>query len=274
MTRHTISGGGEVRLHVAEHGDPAGRPIFFLHGWSQSELCWTRQYQAAELSGFRLLGLDLRGHGMSERPLSPADYADGSLWADDVAAVIKDLSLDKPILVAWSYGGFVIGDYLRKFGAGDVGGINLVAAAVVLRQEAFGTLIGPAFFEHAPVASTHDLAQNIRAIRAFLRACTVQPLAADDFETCLAFNMAVPPWVRRYLIQRELNFAATYGSAHVPVLVTHGTEDRVVLPAMSNLILDQCEDARVSWYEGVGHAPFLESPNRFNRELAGFAHGH
>ena len=51
------------------------------------------------------MAYDLRGHGMSEAPLEPEHYADGRLWADDVAAIIQQLVLDRPVLVGWSYGG-------------------------------------------------------------------------------------------------------------------------------------------------------------------------
>jgi len=40
---------------------------------------------------------------------------------------------------------------------------------------------------------------------------------------------------------------------------------------MGQLLLDHCPVAKASWYEGVGHGPFLESPERFNTELAEFA---
>jgi hypothetical protein len=43
----------------------------------------------------------------------------------------------------------------------------------------------------------------------------------------------------------------------VPVLVTHGRLDTVVLPAMAEYVLSHCQAAEASWYEGVGHAPFL-----------------
>lgn len=271
MTSHTISGSGGVGLHVSEHGDSAGRPILLIHGWSQSELCWTKQYEAAELSGFRLLGLDLRGHGMSDRPALQDDYTDGEKWADDIAAVIRDLGLDQPILVGWSYAGFVIGDYLQRYGGDNIGGINLVGAAVVLRPDVFGTMIGPGFFDHAPAACSPDLAESIQAVRAFLRGCTFAPLPADEYETCLAFNMVVPHWVRGFLIQRELDFGSTLKDCKLPALVTHGRADVVVLPAMAEFILGQCGNAKASWYDEVGHSPFMERPDRFNRELSDFA---
>ena len=90
---------------------PAGLPILLIHGWSQSLLCWTKQYEGELQDQFRLVAVDLRGHGMSEMPLEAEQYVDSDKWADDVAAIIDQLTLDKPILVGWSYGGFVISDY-------------------------------------------------------------------------------------------------------------------------------------------------------------------
>jgi pimeloyl-ACP methyl ester carboxylesterase len=113
MRIHTVRGGGGLALHVREWGRADGPPILLIHGWSQSHLCWARQYGSALADEFRLVAYDLRGHGMSEAPLEPEHYTDGRLWADDVAAIIQRLGLDRPVLVGWSYGGFIICDYLR-----------------------------------------------------------------------------------------------------------------------------------------------------------------
>ena len=43
IATHDVRGGGGLRLHVREWGDPQGPPIVFVHGWSQSQLCWSRQ---------------------------------------------------------------------------------------------------------------------------------------------------------------------------------------------------------------------------------------
>ena len=57
----------------------------------------------------------------------------------------------------------------------------------------------------------------------------------------------------------------------MPVLVTHGRSDTVVLPSMADYIIKYCKTAEVSWYDDVGHAPFLEEPLRFNTELKQFS---
>lgn len=271
MKIYTVQGASGVQLHVREYGRSTGIPILFIHGWSQSHLCWSKQYESALKDTARIIALDLRGHGMSDAPSEIDQYTDGDKWADDIAAVIDQLALERPVLVGWSYGGYIIADYVRKKGQSEIAGINFVAAAVVLGPKAFGPLLGPGFLENAPGASQDDLPTNIAAIRKFLRACFVKPVSQDDFENALAFNMIVKPKVRGALTQRELDFGSLLEKIKVPVLVTHGRSDTVVLPAMADFILAHCKTAKVSWYDGVGHAPFLEDPLRFNTELKLFA---
>ena len=269
IATHEVRGGGGLRLHVREWGDPQGSPIVFVHGWSQSQLCWSRQIAGPLAEDFRLVTFDLRGHGMSEQPLDPARYVDARLWADDLNAVIEHLALDRPTLVAWSYGGFVVTDYLAVFGDAAIAGVDLVGAAV-LRTPGFEH-IGPGLLENAGDACGPDLPANIAAVLRFLRACTVRPLSDHEWNTALCWNMVVPPAVRGALFAREIDNDDVLSSLSVPVLVTHGRADAIVLPAMAEHVMGVCPTARASWYEGVGHLPFLEDSDRFDRELAEFA---
>ena len=129
MKAHAVLGGGGLRLHVREWGRPDGPPILFIHGWSQNHLCWAKQYESALADEFRLVAFDLRGHGMSEAPLEPEHYTEAGRWADDVAAIVEELRLDRPVLVGWSYGAFVICDYIRAYGQEGVAAINFVEGA-------------------------------------------------------------------------------------------------------------------------------------------------
>ena len=271
LTKHTVTGGGGLQLHAREWGNEDGAPILFIHGWSQNHLCWSKQYESALAREFRLVAFDNRGHGMSEKPLGPEHYTDAKRWADDVAAVIDALGLDRPVLVGWSYGGFVVCDYVRADGTARIAGVDFVGAAVTLNQDALGTLIGPGFTDHFAGATAPDLPTNIEAMRGFVRDCFAKPPPPDDFEAALCWNIVVPPEVRANLAQREIDSDDVLRRLNVPVLVSHGRQDSVVLPAMGQHVLDTCPTAEASWYEGTGHAPFLEDPERFNRELADFA---
>ena len=268
MSIHTVRGGGGLRLHVREWGKADGPPILFIHGWSQNHLCWAKQYESALADEFRLVAFDLRGHGMSEAPLEPGHYTDGTLWADDVAAIIAELRLDRPVLVGWSYGSFVICDYVRAYGQDRIAAINFVEGAVKLGETAFGTLIGPGFLDHFVDATADDLPTNIRAMRSFVRTCLVKPVPDDDLETAVCWNIVVPATIRANLAARTIDDDDVLRALEVPLLVTHGRADSVVLPAMAEHILATCPTAEASWYDGVGHVPHLEEPERFNRELA------
>jgi pimeloyl-ACP methyl ester carboxylesterase len=266
--RHTVPGGGGLQLHVREWGEPDGPPILFIHGWSQNHLCWAKQYESELADELRLVAFDLRGHGMSEAPLAAEHYTDGALWAQDVAAIIDQLELDRAVLVGWSYGAFVICDYLRAHGQEHVAAINFVEGVVKLGEAAFGTLIGPGFLDHFVGATTDDLPTNIATMRSFVRACVAKPLAADDLETAMCWNIVVPAPVRANLAARQLDYDDVLRSLDVPLLVTQGRADTVVLPAMADHILATCPTAEASWYDAVGHVPHLEDPARFNGELA------
>ena len=268
---HQVRGGGGVALHVREWGRPNGPPILLIHGWSQSHLCWARQYESALAEEFRLVAYDLRGHGMSEAPPEPGHYTDPRLWADDVAAIIDQLRLDRPVLVGWSYGGFIICDYLRAHGQDRIGAINLAGAGTKLGQAAFGALIGPRFFGNVPDAIADDLPTNIRGIRALVEAFPAKPLPSDEAETLLCSSMTVPAPIRASLVAREIDGDDVLRTLRVPLLVTQGRADTIILPAMAEHILATRPTAEPSWYDGVGHLTFLEDPDRFNRELAELA---
>ena len=265
---HEVRGGGGLRLHVREWGRADGPPILFIHGLSQSHLCWAKQYQSPLADQFRLVAHDLRGHGMSQAPLEPGHYSDGRLWADDVAAIIRQLRLDRPVLVGWSYGGFIICDYLRAHGQDRIAAIDLVAGGVKLGPAAFGTLIGPGFLDHFADLTADDLPSNIRGMRGLVNAFAAKPLPPDEVETLLCAGMAVPARIRANLGAREIDGDDMLRTLRVPLLVTQGRADTVVLPAMAEHVLATCPVAEASWYDGVGHTTFLEAPARFNRELA------
>ena len=96
MKTHTITGGGGTPLHLVETGNPTGRPILFIHGFSQCWLAWNRQLGSDLAESHRLVALDLRGHGLSGKPRE--GYADSRLWADDLHLAIRALVLDPGFL--------------------------------------------------------------------------------------------------------------------------------------------------------------------------------
>jgi non-heme chloroperoxidase len=268
MRTHQVQGGAGTRIHVQETGNPAGRPVLFIHGFSQCRLAWNRQLHSDLGDELRLVAMDLRGHGLSDRPDN--GYDDPALWAEDVHAVITALGLERPILCGWSYGGVVIGDYLRDHGQEALGGIILVDAVSRMGEPAMPYL-GPGFLGTLPGLFSHEVDESSAAVEAFIRLCTRDEPAPEDFYLAVGYNTVVPPRVRQALLARNFIQDDVLERVTRPVLITHGLEDAVVLTTMSEHNAWLLPHAKTSYYEGVGHAPFLESPERFNAELLAFA---
>lgn len=273
MLSHTITGGGGLQLYVEETGSPAGRPILFIHGFSQCRLSWGKQMASDLADDFRLVAMDIRGHGLSEKPRDV--YGDSQLWADDVQAVISTLNLDRPVLSGWSYGGVIICDYLRFYGEDRIAGINLVGAVTKLGtpdanpHEAFA-LLGSGFLELAPGFFSNDVEESVSTMEAVLRLCMYEELRPEELYFCLGYNLIVPPYVRQGLFSRALTNDDLLPRLHKPVLITHGQNDEIVRPAAAEQHAAAIPHAQKSIYPNVGHAPFFEDTERFNRELRDF----
>ena len=254
-----------VEIVLEESGNPLGPEIVFIHGFSVSRLCWAKQLREILARDFRMVAYDLRGHGESGKPADPACYSDGRRWADELAAVIEAAKMRKPVLVAWSYAGRIVADYLRHFGTGAIAGLNIVGAT---------TNSGPAF--NAPLLAPHqlgmasgDLETNVRSTIAFVEACT-RKWDPSDFLQCVAAAMVVPPNVRAALLGRPLDADELYRAIDIPVLFSHGLHDPIAPLAAAQHGHAITPNSGLSTYENAGHAPFMEDPERFNRELAEF----
>jgi pimeloyl-ACP methyl ester carboxylesterase len=266
---HKVTGGGGLQLHVEETGNPNGRAILFIHGFSQCRLAWSKQMDSDLAQEFRLVAMDIRGHGLSEKPRDA--YNDSKLWADDVQAVIQTLGLDRPVLSGWSYGGIIICDYLRFYGEDRIGGINLVGAATKLGTDAALAVLGPDLLATVQGLFSTDVEESVRTMQAFLRLCVYQEPSPRDLYFFLGYNMTVPPYVRQGLFSRALENDDLLPKIRKPVLITHGEKDALVLLTAAQQHAAAIRHARTSFYPDVGHAPFWEDAPRFNRELRAFA---
>ncbi len=269
MKTHRVTGGGGIQLHVEEAGNRRGRPILFIHGFSQCRLAWDKQMQSDLAKDFRLVAMDIRGHGLSEMPRGA--YGDSRLWADDIHAVIQTLRLEEPILSGWSYGGLIICDYVRFHGEDRIGGINLVAAITKVGTDAAFAVISKEFLGIAPGFFSGNVEESVRSLTAFMRMCAHKAPSPHDFYFFLGYNTIVPPHVREGLFARKVENDDLLPKLTKPVLITHGAKDAIVLPEAARQHARAIPRATLSLYPNVGHAPFWENAPRFNRELRAFA---
>ena len=264
---HTVRTPDGLEIAAYEYGNPQGPAILFIHGYMQAALSWECQVRDPEIArDFRMVAYDIRGHGMSAKPEGDAFYKPGKVWGDEVKAVIEQTGLVRPVLVGWSYGGRVMGDYLAEHGHAAIGGMNWVGAT---SSSADPTRFGRGGRFNGPNASgSADPATAIRNTVAFLRECFELQPSASDFETMLAFNMLVPRHVRLAAAGRPMAIEPRLRALDIPVLVTHGDLDKAVDVSMGRYTASVVPNAQLSVYPVIGHAPFWEDAPRFNRELA------
>ncbi|MFO1162227.1 MAG: alpha/beta hydrolase [Reyranellaceae bacterium] len=256
-----------TRLAVYEWGDPAGPEVVLVHGFAQSHLCFAPQIRSALAERCRLIAFDQRGHGASEQPADPTAYQGSRVWADDIAAVLDAKRLERPVLAGWSMGGRVIRQYLMVHGDARLAGVNFVASQVIEDP----SCRGPRAPTRPPDGQT--LEQEIEAAIEFVDGCYGRKPAAPEFLRVVAYNMRVPAAVRRAIGGWSTEAAPTIAALNkvrVPVLITHGRDDEVVLPAAVDMTAAAIPHARQSWFDDCGHSPFAEHPGRFNEELMAF----
>jgi pimeloyl-ACP methyl ester carboxylesterase len=226
----------------------------------------------SDLAGdFRLIAVDLRGHGLSEKPRD--GYADSRLWADDLHAVIATLALDRPVLCGWSYGPLVILDYLRHYGEERIGGVNFVAGVTKLGSDEAMAVLTPEFLSLVPGCFATDVGESVRSLDALVRLCFVREPAADDLYQTLGYNVSVPPYVRQALFSRSFDNDDLLPRLRTPVLITHGTEDAIVKPAIVEQHKASLAHAHVHMMAHAGHAPFWDDAATFNQHLRAFCSG-
>jgi non-heme chloroperoxidase len=267
--RSTLSSDG-CPIAYWEAGSHDGPPVVFLHGFLFDHHVYSAQIADPCLArGLRLIAVDIRGHGQSGRPPHACAYTDGRLWADDLNAVFSACRIERAVVVAWSFGGRMLNDFFRHYGSSRVAAVNYVAAATLADPSA----IGPGHRWLADVCH-EDTAIARTAESSMIETVLGLSCGTSEHTKELRALQRTSQNVRRAMRSRVLDYDELLPSLSIPFLVSHGTHDGFVLPVLAFRLRDVLKNVVVSMYESVGHAPFIEAPDRFNSELAAFASLH
>jgi pimeloyl-ACP methyl ester carboxylesterase len=129
-----------VALFYEEAGD-GEPPVLLVHGWCCDHAYFAPQFGHFAERGHRVVAVDLRGHGRSDKPRQ--QYA-MQVFADDLAWMCERLDLAKPVVVGHSMGGIVAFDLAARYP--DLpSAVVMLDAAVVLPFAARAAI--PAFLE-------------------------------------------------------------------------------------------------------------------------------
>jgi non-heme chloroperoxidase len=218
---------------------------------------------------FRLVAMDIRGHGLSDKPRE--GYADSKLWADDVNAVIQALGLDHPVLCGWSYGPLIILDYIRHYGEDNISGINFIGGITKLGSDEATSVLEPEFLSLVPGFFATEGEESVRSLDALLRMCYGQELSNEDRYLMLGYNVSVPPYVRQGLFSRSFDNDDLLPRIRKPVLITQGAEDAIVKPIAVDKHKAGLPHAQIHLVPNAGHTPFWDAAAVFNQRLREFS---
>src|SRR5215217_1049177 len=117
--------GVDLFYQEAAGGDP---PVLLVHGWCCDHTYFAPQFERYAARGQRVVAVELRGHGRSDKP--EGTYAIG-VFADDLAWVCEQIGLEKPVIIGHSMGGIVVFDLAARYPALPSAVIMLDAAIVL-----------------------------------------------------------------------------------------------------------------------------------------------
>lgn len=227
--------------------------------------------QARLCDRFRLISVDLRGHGASARI---GERPTVEQIADDITGLVESLGLERAIGVGWSLGATVLWHVLSG-PAGDrfAGAVVVDMTARVLNGEDWDLGLSPEACE-ARTAAIRDDFDNFAANAG--HAIFAQPLAARlrdvadwaSFEFARNDSEAIGA-VWASLVRQDMR--GLLKKIDHPTLIIHGAESALYSSQTAQHLVAALPNARAVEFDRSGHAPHLEQPELFNSVVAEFA---
>jgi non-heme chloroperoxidase len=224
-----VENGTDIEIYYEDHG--SGRPIVLIHGYPLNGRSWERQQPELLAAGYRAINYDRRGFGLSSQPTTGYDY---DTFAADLNALLDHLALDEVDLVGFSMGTGEVTRYLAKYGSGRVRKAALLGAIppFVLKTDDNPEGVDGSVFEGIKTAIVADRYAYFKDF--FDNFYNVDKLGGtriSDQALQASFNVAAgaSPYATYACVDTWLtDFRADLAKIDVPVLVVHGTEDRIL----------------------------------------------
>jgi pimeloyl-ACP methyl ester carboxylesterase len=244
------------RLHYECHGRPEREPLLLLEGLGGDIPGWRRNIPTLSAELF-VVAYDFRGNGRSDAPEGPMTMV---TFVDDTVALLDELNLESAHLYGQSFGGMVAQELVLAhpervrsliLAATHCGGMNVIRSdAKVSKDRPWLQLYSEAFAREHPDHVRDDIrvgGQNPPRPHAQRS----QRQAVQGFDVC-----------------------DRLGQITVPVLILHGTEDRVIHPDNARILSERIPHAELVLLEGVGHVYHSEQPDTADRAVLDFVRRH
>ncbi|XAH24032.1 alpha/beta hydrolase [Xylophilus sp. GW821-FHT01B05] len=267
-SRHTAT--PRLNFHSLEWGTPDAPALICLHGTSMQASAWTALGTALQ-DRYRVIALDMRGHGGSDKPAEGYRLVD---YADDVAAFMDALGLQRASLIGSSLGTQVAIDFAARYPQ-RVSKLLLSDPSCLIDQAAIDQYVAlhrsrPRRFGNAAeaLAFSRSLPQRKRfsdAVHQFTLAGDLRATEQGELE----WNYALDPILQTF---RELTVdqSAEIRAVSAPVLVLRGQESHVLSRANALKLLAQFQQAELIEIGDSGHTIWGDQPEALARHARAF----
>ncbi len=267
-----VENGTDIEIYYEDHGN--GRPVVLIHGYPLNGRSWERQQRELLAAGFRAINYDRRGFGLSSQPTTGYDY---DTFAGDLNALLDHLELDEVDLVGFSMGTGEVTRYLGAYGSGRVRKAALLGAIppFLLKTDDNPEGVDGSVFEGIKTAIVADRYAYFKDfLDNFYNVDKLGGTRISDQAWQASFNVAAgaSPYATYACVDTWLtDFRVDLPKIDVPVLVVHGTEDRILpyestakrLPALVT-------DLKLVSVEGGPHNIGWTHPEEVNKALLEF----
>ena len=267
--------GADIELHYNDHG--TGKPIVLIHGYPLSGNSWERQERALLAHGYRCVTYDRRGFGDSSQPTVGYDY---DAFAADLKTLLDDLALDQEaLLVGFSMGTGEVTRYLGTYGSAGISKAVLIGSIppYILQADDNPQGVPLDVFEGLKLAAGGDRYAFLDSFLGNLyNADASMPERLSDPALRASAQVAYGsgPYATYACIDTWLtDFRGDLPKIDIPVLAIHGTDDRILPPAVT---VERLRDERliaeltVVEIEGGPHAVGWTHPDEVNSALLSF----
>lgn len=254
-----------TRAHYRERGPQDGPAIILLHGSAASLFTWEKWVPYFPQDA-RVISLDFPGHGLTgERP-------GGDYWIDGLTAFLKEfidaLDIDKVALVGNSMGGGISANFAIQFPQ-KVTGLVLIDADG-LPEDAFEEIDGPVGFSIAHTPGVRWIATKVTPrflVKQGLDNVSEKPGVVTEKAVDLYWDLLRHPgnrvaMIKRFKAAEERPMNHAFERITTPTLLLWGEKDRLIPLANGEAMAERIDGAKLIVYEGVGHLPQEEIPER------------
>ncbi|HZU55773.1 MAG TPA: alpha/beta hydrolase [Actinocrinis sp.] len=245
-----------VGLVYEDAGSGAATPLVFIHGWTANRHRWDHQFEHFAKSR-RVLRLDLRGHGESDKPVER--YSIDGLAAD-VLRLLDDRGVDRFIPVGHSMGGMIA----QTLALAHPERVERLVLVDSVSQMVYSRSRGLVMTLSKSVPYNTFVAINIQ--RAFKPG-----YPKELIKQYIAASQATPRHVVMscYDAMRGFDVLDRVREIQVPVLILHGEHDIQFPPAQARRIAANCANAKVEIID-TGHECPVENPQAVTDAIEAF----